>query len=247
MNYIKKMIPELKILHSYEKRNKFLENSIKNLYDGKTELIILEAGCGQKWSLNLAGIKYKLIGVDLDEEALKIRVNDKKDLDEAIVADLQNFDIGNRKVDVVYNSFVLEHAENAELMLENFNNILKPEGLLILKLPDRNTVFGFITRLSPFWFHVFFKKYIQGYKNAGKPGFAPYPTYYNNIVSRVGIWGFCKSHGFIINEEFGQCSYLRQKNIRTKLVKFGAIIINIISFGKLPWKYDNLIFVLKKT
>lgn len=236
----------LKMLDNYQDRKKLLENSIKNLYDGEKELVILEAGCGRSWPLNLAQIKYKLIGVDIDEVALKIRVNDKKDLDEAIVADLQDFDLGNRKVDVIYNSFVLEHVENAEQMLENFGNALKPGGVLILKLPDRNTVFGFITRLSPFWFHVFFKKYYQGRENAGKPGFNPYPTYYNKIVSRGGIQGFCKSHGFIINEEFAYCSYLSKSNTRTKLVRAFAIIVNIISMGRLPWRYDNLTYILTK-
>jgi len=237
----------LKILDSHSETVEILENSIKNLYDGKTELIILEAGCGRKWPLNLAGVKYNLIGVDLDEIALKSRINDKKDLDEVIVSDLQNFDIGNRKVDVIYNSFVLEHVENAELVLENFNNILKSGGLLILKIPDRNTVFGFITRLSPFWFHILYMKYLQGFKNAGKPGFGPYPTYYNKIVSRDGIRNFCKSHGFRIDIELGYCSYLRTNNIRTKSVKIFAILINIISFGKLPWRYNNLTYILTKT
>lgn len=237
----------LKMLDSHNQEIKLLEKSIKNLYDGRTELIILEAGCGRKWPLNLSGIRYKLIGVDLDEKALKSRVDDKKDLDEAIVADLQDFDIGNRKVDVIYNSFVLEHVENAELILKNFNNILKIGGLLILRLPDRNTVFGFITRLTPFWFHVIYKKYIQGLENAGRPGFGPYPTYYNKIISLDGIRDFCKSHGFIINEEYGSCGYLRKNNIKTKLVRIIAIIINIISIGKLPWKYNILTYILTKT
>lgn len=237
----------LKILDTHSEEINLLENSIKNLYDGKTKLTILEAGCGRHWPLNIAGIKYKIIGVDLDEEALKSRLNDKKDLDEAIVANLQNFDLGGRKVDVIYNSFVLEHAENAELILENFSNMLKLGGSLILRLPDRNTVFGFVSRLTPFWFHVIFKKYVQENKNAGKPGFAPYPTYYNKIVSQDGIRGFCKSHGFIINEEYGSCDYLLKNNIKIKLIKIIAIIINFISFGKLPWKYNNLTYVLTKT
>ncbi len=237
----------LKMLDSHNHGIKFFEKSIKKLYDGRTELIILEAGCGREWPLDLADIRYKIVGVDLDEEALKSRVNDKKDLDEAIVADLQDFDIGNRKVDVIYCSFVLEHVENAELMIENFNNMLKPGGLLILILPDRNTVFGFITRITPFWCHVIYKKYIRGFKNAGRPGFAPYPTYYNKIVSRDGIHSFCKSHDFVINEEYGYCGYLRKKNIKTKLVRIFAILMNIISIGKLPWHYNNIIYILKKT
>ncbi len=238
---------ELKMLENYDQEIKLIEKSIKNLYDGHTELSILEAGCGRKWLLDLAGIEYRIIGVDLDEDALDIRVNEKKDLDEAIVADLQNFDLGNRKVDVIYNSFVLEHVENAELMMENFDKSLRPGGLLILRLPDRNTVFGTITRLTPLWFHVFFKKYIQGRDKSGMPGFGPYPTYYNKIVSRDGIRDFCTSYGYEISEEYGSCSYLRQKNLRTKIVRIFAVLVSTLSIGKLPWKYNNLTYVLTKT
>jgi len=237
---------KLKIFANHDQEVKLLEKSITDLYDGKTELVILEAGCGRKWLLNLAGTKYKLIGVDLDAEALSSRVNNEKDLDEAIVADLQDFDIGRRQVDVVYNSFVLEHIENADKMLENFDRLLRAGGLLILKFPDRNTVFGFVTRSTPFWFHVLFKKYMQGLKDAGKPGFAPYPTYYHPIVSRDGIHEFCRSHGYAIKEEYGFCGYLSDKSLKTKFIRVLAILISAASLGKLPWDYNNLTYVLSK-
>jgi SAM-dependent methyltransferase len=235
------------MLENYRQEIDLIEQSIRNLYDGSSELTIIEAGCGRKWLLNLVGINYRIIGIDLDEDALDIRVNEKKDLDEAIVADLQDFDLGERKVDVIYNSFVLEHVKNAELMMENFDKALKSGGLLILRLPDRNTVFGTITRLTPLWFHVFFKKYIQGRDKSGMPGFGPYPTYYKKIVSRDGIRDFCKSYGYEISEEYGSCSYLRQNNLRTKVVKFFSVIVSMLSLGKLPWYYNNLTYVLTKT
>ncbi len=237
----------LKMLSSLEEGTVLLENSIKNLSKKGKELIILEAGCGHEWPLNLAEINYKIIGVDLDEVALNFRINDQKDLDEAIVADLHKFDLGGRQVDVIYNSFVLEHLEDAALVLENFSNLLKPGGILILTLPDRNTVFGFVTRITPFWFHVFFKKYLQGYKDAGKPGCPPYPTYYNQVVSREGIREFCKSHGFSIDQEFGICGYLQKRVKGTALVRIVSVIISIMSFGKLPWNYNILTYALTKT
>jgi hypothetical protein len=101
--------------------------------------------------------------------------------------------------------------------------------------------------VTPFWVHVLFKKYIQGLKEAGKPGFAPYPTYYHPIVSREGIHEFCKSHGYSIKEEYGFCGYLRGKGVKTKLIRVVAILISAGSLGKLPWKYNNLTYVLSKT
>jgi len=237
----------LKLLDNFNQELQLLENSIKKLSDSDKELTILEAGCGRNWPLNLGDINYKLLGVDLDADALDFRVNVQKDLDESFVADLQNFDIGDRQVDVIYNSFVLEHVQDAEQMLDNFYNILKPGGLLILRFPDRNTVFGFLTRFSPFWVHVMYKKYIEGIKEAGKPGFAPYPTHYHKVVSRDGIREYCKTKAMVINEEYGFCAYLVNNNLRTKMIRLIAITVHLLSLGKLPWKYNNLTYVLTKT
>jgi len=237
---------KLKMLNSYKEENDLLEHYIKAQFDGKSELEILEAGCGRNWPLRLNEIKYKLTGVDLDQEALRYRISVTEDLDEAILGDLRIVDLGTRKFDVIYNSFVLEHVDSAALVLENFSHWLKPGGLLILKMPDRHTVFGFITNITPFWFHVAYYKYILGRKNAGKPGFGPYPTYYDRIVSRHGIQGFCKSHNFTISEERGLCTYGLENSMRTQLVRIIAFAVSAFSFGSLPWKHNNLTYVIKK-
>lgn len=240
------IVTKLKMFDSYDQEVGLLEEHVKNLFDGKSELEILEAGCGRNWPLKLDGIKYKLTGVDIDDKALESRVNNVKDLDETIVADLRHLDLGSRKFDVIYNSFVLEHVENAGLVLENLNHWLKPGGLLILKIPDRDTVFGFLTKITPFWFHVAYYKYILGRKNAGKPGFGPYPTYYDPVVSRNGIRDFCKSHGIAITEEYGLGTYRVEKGMRSQMVRFVAVIVSALSMGRLPWKHNNLTYVLKK-
>jgi SAM-dependent methyltransferase len=238
---------DLTVMKTHREEVETLQGWIADLYQKTNEeLLILEAGCGRKWPLNLGLVNYKLIGVDLDKKALESRINEVKDLDEAIVADLEDIDIGGRKVDVIYNSYVLEHLEHPDRVLDSFNNLLKPGGLLILRLPDRNTVFGFVTRLTPFWLHVIYKKYVEGLKNAGEPGFAPYPVYYHEIVSRDGIRDFCESHGLTIREEIGRCNYCQRNTIPFKLVRVIAMIISAASFGRLPWRYNNLAYVIEK-
>jgi hypothetical protein len=118
--------------------------------------------------------------------------------------------------------------------------------LLILRLPDRNTVFGFITRLTPYWFHVIYKKYVEGLRNAGKPGFAPYPVYYNEVVSRDGIRNFCSARGLSIKEEVGSCNYCQKKTVPFRLVRLTAFLLSLMSLGKLPWHYNNITYVLEK-
>lgn len=237
---------KLKLFNDYKEEDDLLEHYIKGLFDGESELSILEAGCGQHWPLKLGEIKYRLTGVDLDQEALGYRINVSKDLDEAIVADLRNLDLGTRKFDVIYNAFVLEHVENAALVLENFSRWSNPGGLVILKLPDRDSVFGFLTNLTPHWFHVVYHKFVLGRKNAGKPGFGPYPTHYDRIVSRNGIREFCRAHRFTIKEERGLGTYVIESGMRARLVRLVAIAVSALSMGRLPWKHNNLTYVLQK-
>ena len=151
---------------------------------GKETIEILEAGCGRRWPFDLRGINYHLTGIDINQDALRIRQDEKRDLHEAVLGDLRTADFGNRQFDIIYSSFVLEHVPDAERVLTNFLTWLKPGGLMILKFPDRDSVYGFVTRFTPFWFHIFYKRYVCGYPNAGKPGFGPFPTVHEKIVAR---------------------------------------------------------------
>jgi SAM-dependent methyltransferase len=237
--------PRLKMLDSDAQEAGLLEGHVRSLFDGKSRLEILEAGCGWSWPLKLDGIQYRLTGVDIDDKALAKRVNEVKDLDEAIVADLRYLELGGRKFDVIYNAFVLEHVESAGLVLENFTRWLKPGGLLILMIPDRDSAYGFVTNITPFWFHVAFYKYIVGRKDAGKPGFGPYPTYYDGVVSRSGVRDFCKSGSITLTEEYGRCSY-QGRDLRSRVIRLLAITVSALSMGRLPWKHNNLTYVLRK-
>jgi hypothetical protein len=67
-------------------------------------LEILEAGCGQKWDLDIGDGGYVLTGIDLDAEALRIRRDETKDLHEGIVGDLRTADFGQRTFDVIFNA-----------------------------------------------------------------------------------------------------------------------------------------------
>jgi len=132
---------------------------------------ILEAGCWQLWPLNLGGIQYTLTGADINKNALEIRKTKTKDLDEIILVDLRYIDLKKNEYDVIYNSFVLEHIQNAEQILNNFSKWLNPGGLLILRIPDRDSVYGFTSRITPFWFHIFFQEAYYGKSECRKPWF----------------------------------------------------------------------------
>lgn len=239
------MLPKLQRLTNWKEEKSIITGWIKSQARSDYALNILEAGCGQNWDLDLEGIQYILTGIDIDEVGLEFRKNQQKDIHIAILGDLRTVTLPEKEYDVIFNSFVLEHIDGAERVLDNFIQWLKPGGILILRIPDRDSVFGFLTRVTPFWFHVFFLKYIRGYQNAGKPGYPPFPTVYNKVVSRNGIYKFCEKHGLGIKAEY--CRGITTKQIRWILIRGLMRIVNIASLGRYATGYIGLGFVIEKS
>lgn len=208
---------------------------------------ILEAGCGQQWNLKL-DIDYELTGCDLSKEAMEIRRERYGDLDNFIVGDLATVSIDDSSFDVIYCSYVLEHLHGAEAVIEKFFDWLKPGGLAILIFPDRDSVFGFITRMTPHWFHVFYYKYILKFPNAGAPGHNPFPTAYDPVTSRRGIHEFCGKRNLKIALEFGASLGIPKSSwgIAT-LIAATVKIIAAVSFGRLTDKHQNITLVIEKS
>ena len=138
---------------SSDQNDRLIERWIKQKAVPGRPLDILEAGCGQAWWLDLRPVPYVLCGVDVDRKALEIRKFEKGDLHEIIEGDLRTVNLAPERFDVIYCSFVLEHVDEADVVLENFARWLKPGGLLIVRVPDPHSVRGFVTRITPHWFH----------------------------------------------------------------------------------------------
>ena len=198
-------------------------------------LRILEAGCGRTWAHKLS-VPFILTGLDLDADALAART----DLDHAIVGDLRTAEFAPHSFDVIYNAFVLEHVRGARQVLERFLRWLAPGGMLILKVPDRDSAYGFLTRLTPFWAHVMIYRYMLGYPQAGTPGHGPYRTYYDKVVSERGLREFCLGNGMSAPELYRLCSYESQRSVRT-----AAFLTSMLSGGRLPWRHNNLLLIAR--
>lgn len=209
------------------------------------ELLMLEAGCGNSWQLDLAGVPYVLTGVDMNEDALNIRKYEKRDLHEAVLGDLRTVSLPDNQFDVIYNSFVLEHIPNAELVLDNFFRWLSPGGILILRIPDRQSVYGFLSRLTPFWFHVLYKRWIEGRKTAGKPGYDPFPTIYDDVVSRRNS-PLVHKHGVTCLKEIGWNYPVSRPGLMSHLVNGMIKAFAALSLGKLAADHVNLTYVIEK-
>lgn len=196
-------------------------------------LRILEAGCGRSWTFRLS-VPYTLTGIDLDAEALAAR----KDLHRAVVGDLRTAEFPPHSFDVIYNAFVLEHVSGAQQVLERFLRWLAPGGMLIMKVPDRDSAYGFLTRMTPFRLHVMIYRYVLGVRWAGKPGHGPYRTYYDRVVSEHGLREFFCCNGLPAPELYRMCSYADNR-----LVRLAALLTSLLSAGRLAWRHNNLLLI----
>ncbi len=235
-------------LHSIGIESEILSDFLKCFAQGRGRLEILEAGCGRRWPIDLQGVEFSLVGIDIDQDALDIRTRTSGDLSLAILSDLRAAEFEERSFDVIYSAFVLEHIRGAEQVLDNFVRWLKPGGCIILKIPNRDSVKGFVTRLTPFWFHIFYTKHIRGIRKAGKPGFGPYPTAFDEIVSRDGIHHFYRDRGLEMMGEY-YYSGIRDDTPKTLALRLEMAVVSLIerlSGGRLSAQYVDLTYILRK-
>ena len=236
----------LKLIYNREQSLAVMELPLKRA--GRNgPLHILEAGCGTQWPLRLEGVEYRLTGIDVDRDAIAVRQRTARPTDRLMYGDLRlREQFPAEEFDAIYNSFVLEHVDGAERVLDNFIHWLKPGGTLILRIPDGDSVYGFVTRTTPFWFHVLYKKYVQKMPNAGKPGYDPFPVFYDDVVSRRGIHRYCAERGCKVHDEAGMASYLPKGRAMAALGWTFVRLVSLLSLNKLNWRYNNLTFVIEK-
>ena len=116
-----------------------------------------------------------------------------------------------------------------------------------MKIPDRDTVFGLFTRLTPFWFHRLYKRHLRNLAESGKAGCGPFPTVYDKVVSRKGVHEYCGKKGLSILEEVGRdCYFGRSGKVAPFLETVLFKTVNILSFGKLASRHNGLTYILAK-
>jgi SAM-dependent methyltransferase len=235
----------LTILDAGPSLNEFLSEAITDIA-GTEPVKVLEAGCGHKWPISTNGTALHITGVDLDPEALRIRQDTVGDLDVGIVADLHTVDLPADSFDVVYSSFVLEHIPGAEPVLDRLVDATRPGGRLIIRIPDGQSVFGWATKHSPHRVHVWYHRYGLRERNAGKPGHAPYPTYYDPIVSRQGMIDYADRRGLHVIAMYGTDIYLMKIPAARFVARWGMRFVAWCSRGRLTATHNNLAVVLEK-
>lgn len=234
-----------RVLASPEEENATLSDAAEGAHVPGRPLRVLEAGCGQQWPLSLS-VPVEITGVDADADALRIRRERHGDLHHEILGDLRDVPLPADAYDLVYCAFVLEHVRGARNVLNRLTDALRPGGRLIVRVPDGNSVYGFLTRHSPHSAHVLYKKYVQRKPHAGEPGHPPYPTVYDDVVSAEGMRDWATAHSMKIVDEYATNFYLRMFGPFRPLVASLIRLISLLSLRTLSATHNNVGFVFEK-
>jgi len=122
----------------HTKRYEFAKKLVKNK-------IVIDVACGTGFGSLLlanAGAK-KIVGIDNDANAISYG-NEHYPLKKIIFiqADAQKIPLNNNFADVVISFETIEHLPNPKQFLLEINRLLKPNGILLLSTPNKETSYG---------------------------------------------------------------------------------------------------------
>ena len=132
---------------------------------------VLEAGCGSAAHVRFPQSSH-ITGIDIDTHQLARNTA----VSEKILGDVETYDLPPATYDAIVCWYVFEHLNFPDHALVRFARAVKPGGVIVLALPNLMTPKGLITKYSPHWFHVAWRRYVLGRKHAGTPGHGPFPT-----------------------------------------------------------------------
>ncbi len=153
---------------------------------------VLEAGGGKRSYFSLPGALTTVIDVDAVGLGLNAAAHEK------ILGNLECYDYGERRFDLIVCWDVLEHLKQPTAALRRLIAALAPGGLIVIKGPVATSMKALATRLSPQSVHVAFYRYILGTKKAGQPGYAPFKTEFAGSSDETEIASLLTASGLRI-------------------------------------------------
>ncbi|MEU5880194.1 class I SAM-dependent methyltransferase [Spirillospora sp. NPDC047279] len=252
----------------------FSERARQYAYDKPLQRVhILEAGCGWGHGLDLGDREHQVTGVDMDTPALRAHTRGRADLHAWHLGDLRTVPMPPRAYDIVHAAYLIERVPNAELVLDRFVAALKPGGLLLVRIRDRNTAFGFLDRTLPRWLRGPVWNRLAARDTAARDAEtgddkagdtparetpagatangaprreAPPPAIYERVASRQGLQWYCVMRGLVIAEEYASRESADALAAGSGLTGALCRLVSAASRGRLTAEHSEMVLVIRK-
>ena len=128
----------------FQELKKFIFFPFKRRFGGIPMFInkgkLLDVGCGDGLFINeLKSLGWFVYGLEIDQGAVKRAQSSGLDV---YCGRFEDFDFNSHKYDVVRLWHVLEHFKNPNFNLRKILSILKPDGQIILGIPNVNSLYS---------------------------------------------------------------------------------------------------------
>lgn len=223
-----------------------IEQILRRELSGVEQPRVLDAGCGSLSQVRFPRKPF-VVGIDISREQLEKNSH----VDEKILGDVETYPLEPSSFDVVVCWDTMEHLNRPERAIANFAQALKPGGLLIIATTNPYSLKGLLTKFTPHSFHVWVYRRLFGDPNAGKPGFAPFPTTLRRSIAPGAMRRVAAQHGMDV--EFfavirgGQLETLsRRKPLMGALYRGAAGLLKVLTLGAYDGTYTDTRAVFKK-
>ena len=207
-------------------------------------LVLLQAGCTTAddeldlGRLRVTGSDLAVSLVDDDSRITRAAVLAQPSLAGSTLGDLRTVPLPPRSFDIVHCALLLHRISNAELMLDRFVEALKPGGLLLVQLVDRDCAVGFLDRVLPRPLRAMVWRSLR----PGAPG--PYRAVYEQVVSARGIQHYVLQRGLVIAQRQALDLLTGARRPPGLLMMRG--LVSRLSRGRLTAGHDELRYVIRK-
>ncbi len=140
----------------------------------------------------LAAAGAGLALLDDDQPVTRAAAAARPALGRCALGDLRTVPLPPRSFDIVGCTGLLERIEHTELVLDRLVAALKPGGLLLLQVRDRDSAAGFLDRVLPGWLRAA----IWRRHRPGRPG--PHPAVYERLSSVRGAASYALLRGLVV-------------------------------------------------
>jgi SAM-dependent methyltransferase len=207
---------------------------------------VLRAGCVTPLAelgldkLRQDGFNVSVVTVDVDHRRRPRTENETQTRGEVTVGDLRAIPLPPRSFDVVHCSLLLDRISHVQLVLDRFAAALRPGGLLLLRIRDRDSAAGFLDRRLPGWA----RRALWARLYPGEPG--PFPAVYEPTGSGRGIAAYMLMRGLVITQRRTTKTLPHQPERLTHVLSVILGLIAWLSRGRLTDAHDEMLFVIRK-
>lgn len=160
--------------------------------------------------------------------------------DGIVLGDLRTIPLPPRSFDIVHCSLLLDRIDHVPLVLDRFTAALRPGGLMLLRIRDRDCAAGWLDRKLPgvvrgaLWRQLY----------PGQPG--PFRAVYEPAASASGIAAYLHNRGLVVSQRQVARTMPHQPERLCRALGTARRLVAFCSRGRLTDAHDQVLFVIRK-